>query len=59
VRYAEAGDADAAFEQIEQSLDGRESLLFTLRAEPAFDALQGDPRWDDAIERLESLADLP
>jgi TolB-like protein len=59
VRYAEAGDADAAFEQIEQSLDGRESLLFTLRAEPAFDALHGDPRWDDALERLESLADLP
>ena len=59
VRYAEAGDADAAFEQIEQSIDEREALLVTLRAEPAFDALHGDPRWDEAIERLESLADLP
>jgi TolB-like protein/Tfp pilus assembly protein PilF len=59
VRYAEADDADAAFEQISQSMDNREALLFIFRVEPAFDALRGDPRWDEAIERLESLADLP
>ncbi len=59
VRFAEAGDVDAAFEQISRSMDEREALLYTLRAEPAFDTMHGDPRWDEAIARLEALADLP
>lgn len=58
-RYAAAGDHDEAFEEIFASLDARESLVIHLRAEPAFAALHDDPRWGEALQRLDALAEVP
>lgn len=57
MRYADAGAADAAFEEIFASLEEREALVIGLRADPSFGALRGDPRWDEALRRLDALGE--
>lgn len=57
MRYADAGDIDAAFEEIFSSIEEREALVIGLRPEPSFDALHDDPRWAEALRRLDALSE--
>lgn len=59
MRYAEADAADEAFEQIFASIEARESLVIMLRAAPSFTILRDDPRWDEALRRLDALGEGP
>lgn len=48
--YAELGDREHALHLLEQALPKREPALIYLGADPSFDSLRGDPRFE-AIKR--------
>jgi DNA-binding winged helix-turn-helix (wHTH) protein/tetratricopeptide (TPR) repeat protein len=50
------GDHDRAFEWLEKGFEERAALLVTLKVDPVFDPLRGDPRFTDLIRRMR-LAD--
>ena len=50
--YAGLGDADAAFRWLERGYDERAAQMRTIKATPAFDALHGDPRWENLLRRM-------
>ncbi len=50
--YGVRGEADEAFEWLEQSLVIRDSGLASLLGDPAFRGLIGDPRWIPFLEKL-------
>lgn len=50
--YAELHDADNALLWLERALEMRASTLGFLAQNPAFDALHGDPRFDDVVRRI-------
>lgn len=52
VNYARLGDRDRTFEQLEKSLAAREPDLIWIGAEPAFDPLSDDPRFQDLLQRI-------
>ena len=50
--YAEAGQADAAFAQLDEAFERREPQLLHVVAAPAFDGLRQDPRYDALLRRI-------
>ena len=54
--YVGLGDHDRAFEWLEKGFEERAALLVTLKVDPVFDPLRGDPRFTDLIRRMR-LAD--
>jgi hypothetical protein len=52
----EEGDHDQAFEWLEKGFEEHAALLVTLKVDPVFDPLRGDPRFTDLIRRMR-LAD--
>jgi TolB-like protein/tetratricopeptide (TPR) repeat protein len=50
--YAEAGQADAAFAQLDEAFERREPQLLHVVAAPAFDSLRGDPRYAALLRRI-------
>jgi Flp pilus assembly protein TadD len=54
--YAYRGEKDQAFDWLERARRQRDSGLITIRGDPIYGNLHGDPRWD-ALLRTMSLAD--
>src|SRR5262245_55062543 len=54
--YAYHGEKDQAFEWLERARRQRDSGLMTVRGDPIYENLHGDPRWD-ALLRTIGLAD--
>lgn len=54
--HAMAGETDLAFACLEETIDRRLTVIVDVRAEPLFDPLRSDPRFDELLERLD-LAD--
>jgi tetratricopeptide (TPR) repeat protein len=50
--YALRDEKDAAFEALNRSFEKREWYMVTLKVEPAFDNLRGDPRFDELLGRI-------
>ena len=50
--YSLLGDRDAAFENLNKSVEQREWLVGTLNVEPAFDNLRNDPRFGEMVTRV-------
>jgi tetratricopeptide (TPR) repeat protein len=52
VFFATLGDADGAFAELEASLKKRESHIVMMKADPRFDKLRSDLRFQDLLERI-------
>ena len=52
MRYAEAGDLDAAFEHLQRMLDMRDPVLVHLAVAPQWDSLRADPRFNECLVRM-------
>ncbi len=50
--YAALGDRDEAFEVLEKAVEERSSLLVFVKADPRFDSLRTDPRWQALLRRM-------
>lgn len=50
--YAELGDKDSAFEWLEKANDAHDMLVLRIKHDPRFQHLQGDPRLDDLVKRM-------
>jgi len=50
--HARLGDKDAAFEWLERAFQERATFLVFLKFHPLFNALHGDPRFDDLVKRI-------
>ena len=52
VHYGEAGNLDAAFEQLQRALDSRDPALVHLAVAPQWDSLRTDPRFNQCLARM-------
>ena len=50
--YAAVGDKDKAFAYLEKAYSEHSNIMTTLKVEPAFDSLRGDPRFQDLLRRV-------
>jgi tetratricopeptide (TPR) repeat protein len=50
--YAEAGAADRAFAALERAFAARQPSLLHVVADPSFDSLRADPRYDALLRRI-------
>ena len=50
--HARLGEKEEAFEWLEKSFQQHESFLTHFKVFPLFDALHGDPRFDDLVKRI-------
>jgi len=50
--YGAMGDNDTAFDLLNRVYERNKGALSTLGANPAFDPLRDDPRFDELLERL-------
>jgi tetratricopeptide (TPR) repeat protein len=50
--HAGLGDKDAAFEWLDRALEERDIWLGWVKAEPAFENLHTDPRFEDLLQRM-------
>ena len=50
--HARLGDKDAAFEWLERAFQEHATFLVFVKFHPLFDALHGDPRFDDLVKRI-------
>jgi len=50
--YAQAGDADRAFTELDNALDVKDPGLQSLKVEPFLDPIRGDPRFAALLKRL-------
>jgi serine/threonine-protein kinase len=53
--YAQAGDADSAFQWLERAFQERRPFLAHLKAEPSFDLIRSDPRFENILRRMNLL----
>ena len=60
--YAWRGEADPAFEWLERAFEDNQFFMLMAVSSKEFDAIRGDPRWDDLLRRLgrhpEQLAEI-
>lgn len=56
--YAALGDADRAFEYLEMGFEHRDPWMLWTIADPRFDNLRTDPRFDDLVSRITAKKDL-
>ena len=52
VHYAEAGNLDAAFGQLQRALDSRDPALVHLAVAPQWDSLRPDWRFNQCLARM-------
>jgi eukaryotic-like serine/threonine-protein kinase len=52
ILYVALGEREKAFELFEKSYAERDFMLTTLKVEPGYDALRGDPRFQDLLRRV-------
>jgi tetratricopeptide (TPR) repeat protein len=52
IQFAEAGDLDAAFEQLHRLIDAHDPALVTLAVAPTWDSLRADPRFNECLARM-------
>jgi len=52
VQSAQAGDLDAAFEQLQRLIDNRDPALIHLAVAPEWDSLRADPRFNQCLARM-------
>ena len=50
--YAELGERDEAFRQLERAYADRSAGLIYLHLDPLFDSLRDDPRMDEMVQRI-------
>jgi len=50
--YAELGDLDKAFEDLNAAYDTHDSFLMWLKVEPQLDPLRSDPRYEELLQKL-------
>ena len=50
--HAALGDHDTAFTLLFRAVDGREYWFPFIKAEPDFDPLHADPRWNELLQRM-------
>jgi hypothetical protein len=50
--YAALGDPGRAFQWLDKAYRDRASALVRLKAEPGFDSLRSDPRFQDLLRRM-------
>jgi hypothetical protein len=50
--HAEAGNMDAAFQHLEQAIETRDPSLVHLAVGPQWDALRGDPRFNQCLSGM-------
>jgi hypothetical protein len=50
--YAMAGDADPAFQWLERAYQERKAFLVHLKANPEFDLIRSDPRFESLLRRM-------
>lgn len=46
------GEKEEAFEFLDKAVERREWMIVTMKVEPAFDSLRGDPRFDKLVSRI-------
>ena len=51
-RFAQAGDLDAAFEQLQRLIDARDPTVIHLAVAPQWDSLRADPRFNECLARM-------
>jgi tetratricopeptide (TPR) repeat protein len=52
VRFAQAGDLDAAFEHLQRLIDTRDPAVIHLAVAPEWDNLRADPRFNQCLVRM-------
>jgi tetratricopeptide (TPR) repeat protein len=52
MRYAEAGELDAAFEHLHRLIDAHDPALVDLAVAPHWDSLRADPRFNQCLVRM-------
>jgi tetratricopeptide (TPR) repeat protein len=52
VFFAVLGDADGAFSELDAAFRKRESHLVMMKADPRFDSLRNDARFDEMLQRI-------
>jgi tetratricopeptide (TPR) repeat protein len=50
--YAQLGDADAAFAFLDEAFEMRHGDLTFMKADPYWDPIRGDPRFDELLRRM-------
>ena len=50
--HAALGDHDTAFTLLFRAVDGREDWFPFIKADPDFDALHADHRWNELLQRM-------
>jgi len=50
--FADRGDADAAFEWLEQAVENQDGGLADIAVQPFFAKLVGDPRWREFLDKV-------
>jgi hypothetical protein len=50
--YAALELTDAAFASLDEAFQMRDGQLAFLKADPSFDPIRGDPRFDDLLRRM-------
>ena len=52
VRFAQAGDLDAAFEHLHRLIEARDPAMIQLAVSPQWDSLRADPRFNQCLARM-------
>ena len=52
MQSAQAGDLDAAFEQLQRLIDARDPAVIHLAVAPQWDSLRADPRFNECLARM-------
>ncbi len=52
INYMNIGETDAAFAWLERAYSERDTVMVHLQANPLFDPLRSDPRFDDLLRRI-------
>jgi TolB-like protein/Tfp pilus assembly protein PilF len=55
--YTALGDRDQAFRILTQAVEEKNTFVVTLKEDPVFDRLHGDPRWKELLRRMNFPAD--
>ena len=52
MRFAQAGDLDAAFEHLHRLIEARDPAVIHLAVSPQWDSLRADPRFNECLARM-------
>ena len=52
IRYASLGEKDKALDWLEKGYEGHAPLMVLIKADPSYDSLRSDPRFQDLLRRM-------